>query len=66
MLVSGLHYDKHGPSTERSLAMSFLMIVMLVTLLPFPMLMGVVAMEHIREGRRDSSRPRRSAFRRAA
>jgi len=38
--------------------MSFLMVVMLVTLLPFPMLAGVLALEHIRGNRQDSSRPR--------
>jgi hypothetical protein len=61
-LVSGLHYDKYRPSTESSLAMSFLMVAMLITLLPFPMLVGMLAMEHIRENRRDSSCPRRSAL----
>jgi len=40
--------------------MSFLMVVMLVTLLPFPMLVGVLALEHIRESRRESSRPSQS------
>jgi hypothetical protein len=38
--------------------MSFLMIAMLITLLPFPMLVGVLALEHIRERRRGPSRPR--------
>lgn len=42
--------------------MSFLMVAMLITLLPFPMLVGMLAMEHIRENRRDSSCPRRSAL----
>jgi hypothetical protein len=42
--------------------MSFLMVVMLVTLLPFPMLVGRLAMEHIRGNRHDSSRSRRSAI----
>lgn len=40
--------------------MSFLMVVMLVTLLLFPMLVGVLALEHIRESRRGPSRPNRS------
>lgn len=42
--------------------MSFLMVVMLVTLLLFPMLVDVLAMGHIRGNRQDSSRPRRSAI----
>lgn len=40
--------------------MSFLMVVMLVTLLLFPMLAVVLALEHIRESRRGSSRPSQS------
>lgn len=42
--------------------MSLLMVVMLVTLLLFPMLVGVLARGHIRGNRQDSSRPRRSAI----
>ncbi|MEQ1794789.1 MAG: hypothetical protein ABL970_11410 [Nitrospira sp.] len=42
--------------------MSWLMVILLATLLPFPLLVGVLAMERIREGRRATSRPPRSAF----
>lgn len=42
--------------------MSFLMVLMLATLLPFPALVGVLAIERIREGRRDPSRLHPSTF----
>jgi hypothetical protein len=42
--------------------MSFLTVVMLVTLLPFPIVVGAMALEEIRAERRYSSRPSRSAI----
>ena len=42
--------------------MSFLAVVMLVTLLPFPIVVGAMALEEIRSERRYSSRPGRSAL----
>lgn len=60
-LASGLHYDEHRPSSERSFAMSLLMVMLLAALLPFPLLVGVLTIERIRDGRRTTSRPPRSA-----
>lgn len=42
--------------------MSFLMVVMLVILLPFPIVVGAMALEEIRTERRYSSPPNRSAL----
>ncbi|MEQ1654982.1 MAG: hypothetical protein ABL960_04730 [Nitrospira sp.] len=42
--------------------MSFLMVVMLVTLLPFPIVVGALALEEIRADRQRSSPPRRSTL----
>lgn len=46
--------------------MSFLMVVMLITLLPFPIMVGMLALEEIRADRQHSSYPRRSPLSRPA
>ncbi|MDO9116991.1 MAG: hypothetical protein Q7U39_03475 [Nitrospira sp.] len=46
--------------------MSFVMVVMLITLLPFPIVVGVLALEEIRADREHSSHPRRSPLSRPA
>lgn len=42
--------------------MSLLMVMLLAALLPFPLLVGVLTIERIRDGRRATSRAARSAF----